>query len=149
MKVKVYVEGGGDGKDLRTKCRRGFSSFFEKADLVGRMPQVIACGGRAKAFDADSGRNWTAIPDETGHRFRWKLDTDSGPKWTVIAVAGRPRSGCSPERFGGADPRSGATRDNPPTVGPFLVFGEGPRWRIGGCPCARYERFCGCTTPQE
>lgn len=51
MKVKVYVEGGGDGKDLRTKCRRGFSSFFEKADVVGRMPQVIACGGRAKAFD--------------------------------------------------------------------------------------------------
>ena len=51
VKVKVYVEGGGDGKDLRTKCRRGFSSFFEKADLVGRMPQVIACGGRAKAID--------------------------------------------------------------------------------------------------
>ena len=51
VKVKVYVEGGGDAKDLRTKCRRGFSSFFEKANLAGRMPQIIACGGRETAFD--------------------------------------------------------------------------------------------------
>lgn len=51
MKVKVYVEGGGDSKDLRTRCRRGFSSFFERATLAGRMPQVIACGGRGTAFD--------------------------------------------------------------------------------------------------
>ncbi len=51
MKVKIYVEGGGDGKDLRTRCRRGFSSFFEKANLAGRMPRVIACGGRKTAFD--------------------------------------------------------------------------------------------------
>lgn len=51
MKVKVYVEGGGDGKSLRARCRSGFSSFFEKANLAGRMPQVIACGGREAAFD--------------------------------------------------------------------------------------------------
>ena len=51
MKVKVYVEGGGDGKSLRPKCRQGFNSFFEKANLVGRMPKVIACGGRDSAFD--------------------------------------------------------------------------------------------------
>ena len=51
MKVKVYVEGGGDGKSLRARCRGGFSSFFEKANLVGRMPQVVACGGRESAFD--------------------------------------------------------------------------------------------------
>ena len=31
MKVKVYVEGGGDGKDLRTKCRRG-CGFRRKLD---------------------------------------------------------------------------------------------------------------------
>ena len=48
--VKVYVEGGGDGRELRARCRRGFSSFFEKADSVGRMPQVIACGGRQSAY---------------------------------------------------------------------------------------------------
>ena len=51
MKVKVYVEGGGDGKSLRTKCREGFSSFFAKASFAGRMPQIIACGGRKSAFD--------------------------------------------------------------------------------------------------
>ena len=51
MKVKVYVEGGGDGKSLRTKCREGFSSFFAKANFAGRMPQIIACGGRKSAFD--------------------------------------------------------------------------------------------------
>ena len=51
MKVKVYVEGGGDGKSLRTRCRQGFSSFFAKSNLAGRMPQIIACGGRNSAFD--------------------------------------------------------------------------------------------------
>lgn len=51
MKLKVYVEGGGDGKSLRPRCREGFSSFFAKASLAGRMPQVIACGGRNSAFD--------------------------------------------------------------------------------------------------
>ena len=51
MKVKVYVEGGGDGKSLQTKCREGFSSFFAKANLAGRMPRVIACGSRETAFD--------------------------------------------------------------------------------------------------
>ena len=67
------------------------------------------------------------IPEQTGQRFRTKLDTDSGPKWTAIAVADGPRSGCSPDRFGGSDPRSGATRDSPPLVGPFSVtFGVQP-----------------------
>lgn len=51
MTVKVYVEGGGDGRFLRTKCREGFSSFFEKANLAGRMPKVVACGARNSAFD--------------------------------------------------------------------------------------------------
>ena len=51
VKVKVYVEGGGDSKDLRTRCRMGSSSFFENANLAGRMPRIIACGGRGSAFD--------------------------------------------------------------------------------------------------
>lgn len=50
-KVKVYVEGGGDSRDLRARCRRGFGSFFEKASLSGRMPRAIACGSRQAAFD--------------------------------------------------------------------------------------------------
>ncbi len=52
MKVKIYVEGGGDGQALRTKCRQGFSKFFESAGLRGRMPSVVACGRRQNAYDS-------------------------------------------------------------------------------------------------
>ena len=51
MKVKVYVEGGGDSQALRTRCRRGFAQFFERAGLKNRMPRIIACGSRNDAFD--------------------------------------------------------------------------------------------------
>lgn len=51
MSVAIYVEGGGDSKQLRSDCRRGFGKFFEKAGLKGRMPKVRACGSRDKAFD--------------------------------------------------------------------------------------------------
>ncbi len=47
--VTVYVEGGGQSKALKTKCRAGFRKFFEKAKLVGQMPSVVACGGRDSA----------------------------------------------------------------------------------------------------
>ncbi len=50
MRVTVYVEGGGGSKELRTRCRRGFSKLFEKAGLRGRMPRVVACGSRNDAF---------------------------------------------------------------------------------------------------
>ena len=51
VNAKIYVEGGGEGRELKAKCRRGFSTFFRKASLAGRMPRVIACGGRQKTFD--------------------------------------------------------------------------------------------------
>lgn len=51
MNVKVYVEGGGDRPELRTKCRRGFGAFFRKAGLVGRMPKIVAGGGRQKTYE--------------------------------------------------------------------------------------------------
>ena len=50
MKVKVYVEGGGDTRALRAQCREGFRDFFCKAGLEGRMPSIHPCGGRQKAF---------------------------------------------------------------------------------------------------
>ncbi len=53
MKIKIYVEGGGEKKDaepLKTACRRGFREFFEKAGLVGHMPAIVACGSRNQAF---------------------------------------------------------------------------------------------------
>jgi len=50
VNVKLYVEGGGDTNALRTRCREGFSEFFRKAGLEGRMPRIVACGGRDQAF---------------------------------------------------------------------------------------------------
>ena len=51
MNIKVYVEGGGNVRELRSKCRKGFRSFFDKANLAGRMPQVIACGERQRTYE--------------------------------------------------------------------------------------------------
>ncbi len=51
MSLRLYVEGGGDSKALKTECRRGFSEFLKKAGLVGRMPRIHACGGRQNAYE--------------------------------------------------------------------------------------------------
>ena len=51
MRIKIYVEGGGKKKDLKTTCRQGFSNFFRKAGMKGRMPSVIASGSRQDAFN--------------------------------------------------------------------------------------------------
>lgn len=61
--VKLYVEGGGDSKALKAACRRGFRMFLQKAHLGGRMPRIVACGGRQNAY----GRFVTAlrVADET------------------------------------------------------------------------------------
>ena len=50
MSDKLYVEGGGDSKELRSRCRKGFQNFFEKAGMVGKMPRIVACGSRGEAY---------------------------------------------------------------------------------------------------
>ena len=64
LKVKVYVEGGGDGSQLKTECRRAFSTFFEKAGLKDVMPKVVACGSRSNAYDDFCTALRTASADE-------------------------------------------------------------------------------------
>ena len=49
-RVKIYVEGGGNSKDLRSRCRRGFVKLLERAGFIGRMPRIVACGSRGDAF---------------------------------------------------------------------------------------------------
>jgi hypothetical protein len=49
--VYLFVEGGGKSNDLKTECRHGFSVFLKKAGLKGKMPRIVACGGREQAFD--------------------------------------------------------------------------------------------------
>ena len=51
VSIRVYVEGGGDTQTVRTKCREGFSKFFQESGLEGRMPRVVACGTRHDAYD--------------------------------------------------------------------------------------------------
>jgi hypothetical protein len=51
VNVYLFVEGGGNSNDLKTECRHGFSVFLEKAGLKGKMPRIVACGGREQAFD--------------------------------------------------------------------------------------------------
>ncbi len=52
VRAKVFVEGGGDSKDLRKRCNEGFSKLLEKAGFRGRMPRLTACGGRGEAYDS-------------------------------------------------------------------------------------------------
>lgn len=49
--VELYVEGGGDNASLKAECRKAFKKLLERAGLSGRMPSVIACGGRQQAFE--------------------------------------------------------------------------------------------------
>lgn len=51
MRGVIYIEGGGDGKDLRTRARQGFRGLFERARFEGRMPKLVACGSRNDTFD--------------------------------------------------------------------------------------------------
>jgi hypothetical protein len=51
VSVTIFVEGGGDSKELRTRCREGFSRLIKKLGFGGRMPRIVACGGRRRAYD--------------------------------------------------------------------------------------------------
>ncbi len=51
MTVKIYVEGGGDQRESKVRCRKGFSAFLRKTRLSEQMPRVISCGGRQTAYD--------------------------------------------------------------------------------------------------
>ena len=61
----IYVEGGGNSKELKTACRKGFRKFIERAGLVMNMPKIVACGGRGNAYQsfkkAVAGENGTAV----------------------------------------------------------------------------------------
>lgn len=48
--AKIFLEGGGDGKDLRSRCREGFRRLLERCGFGGRMPSLVASGGRGSAF---------------------------------------------------------------------------------------------------
>ncbi|MGE5192096.1 MAG: DUF4276 family protein [Deltaproteobacteria bacterium] len=51
MSARLYIEGGGDSKELHTRCREGFRKLLERCGFAGRMPRLVACGGRQATFD--------------------------------------------------------------------------------------------------
>jgi len=52
--IRIYVEGGGDGKDTKAAFRRGFHTFMESLIATARKRRVrwriIACGPRSRAY---------------------------------------------------------------------------------------------------
>lgn len=65
MSARLYVEGGGDGKALRSACRKGFRTFLERAGFEGRMPRIVASGSRQGSMDDF----FTAIQQTAGDAF--------------------------------------------------------------------------------
>lgn len=51
MNAKIYLEGGGDSKDLGIRCREGFRKLLEKCGFEGRMPRLVRSGSRKEAFE--------------------------------------------------------------------------------------------------
>lgn len=50
VKATIYLEGGGDSRDLHIKCREGFRTLLEKCGFKGKMPKLVASGGRGQTF---------------------------------------------------------------------------------------------------
>ncbi|SPE41776.1 conserved hypothetical protein [Candidatus Sulfopaludibacter sp. SbA3] len=51
MRVKIYIEGGGDSAYLDERFREGWTAFFERAGLDNRMPRPVRGKGRTQTFD--------------------------------------------------------------------------------------------------
>lgn len=51
MRVKLYVECGGDSSIQHKQCREGFRRLLERAGFEKRMPRIMASGSRDEAFD--------------------------------------------------------------------------------------------------
>ncbi len=50
MNAFIYIEGGGDSKELHTRCREAFRRLLERCGFSGRMPRLVACGGRSAVY---------------------------------------------------------------------------------------------------
>jgi len=51
VSASIYLEGGGDSKELHIRCRAGFRKLLEKCGIADRLPRLTACGGRTATFD--------------------------------------------------------------------------------------------------
>ena len=51
MSAHLYIEGGGNSKEEKIRCRQAFTSLLTRQGFSGRLPRLTACGGRGSAFD--------------------------------------------------------------------------------------------------
>jgi hypothetical protein len=51
VNVYIYVEGGGDSHEEHVRCREGFRKLLERSGFSGRMPRIVAGGGRNATFE--------------------------------------------------------------------------------------------------
>lgn len=87
IKVKIYVEGGGDAKSLKSEMRQAFQCFFKGWGLDGVLPSVVACGSRNEAFNDFK----TAVKRQKDEEIILLLiDSEEYPtetsKWSHVAV---------------------------------------------------------------
>jgi len=51
VSARIYIEGGGDSKELHIRCREAFHQLFRSCGFSGRMPRFVACGSRNNAYE--------------------------------------------------------------------------------------------------
>lgn len=83
MKIRIYVEGGGEGKDTKRFLRQGFRAFFgslfDEARKRKTTMDLILCGSRASAF-ADFKSSLEQHPDANSNLLIDSEDpVNSGP----------------------------------------------------------------------
>ncbi|MCC7292600.1 MAG: DUF4276 family protein [Phycisphaerales bacterium] len=71
MSLTIFLEGGGQSKDLRTRCREGFRNFLGRLNLP-HSPKLVACGSRADAFSRLS----TALMANPGGAYLLLVDSE-------------------------------------------------------------------------
>jgi len=63
VSAHLYIEGGGNSKEEKIRCREAFASLLKSQGFRGRMPRLTACGGRGAAFDDFKTAHASAKPD--------------------------------------------------------------------------------------
>ena len=84
VSARIYIEGGGDSKDGRTRCREGFHKLLRKSGLSGRMPRLVASGSRGDAFD----------------NFKASHSNASGPEYVALLIDSEGRVSDIEETWG-------------------------------------------------
>ena len=70
----LYVEGGGEGKDLRARFRKGWRTFFDKEGVAART-KIVRGRGRQQTFN----RFVAAVRDRRGDALPLLLVDSEGP----------------------------------------------------------------------